>query len=343
MREAMNVVMIVPTGLGCSIGGHAGDAAPAARLLASACDKLIIHPNVVNASDINEMPANSLYVEGGMLDRFLEGEIELQPVRSNRVLVAANAPIDVNIINAVNGAHAAAGISLEIVELSPPLIMRGSLEDGRAVGEVDGWESVVQQVQPFEFDALAVTTPVQVDEQTALEYLRCGSVNPWGAVEAKASRLISMALNKPVAHAPAPTEQLKEFDEVVDPRKAAEMVSVTYLFCILKGLHHAPRIGLGISAGEVDCLVTPVGCWGRPHAACARLGIPIIGVAENEVTSPGGWEEWDRHLLDANVVLVQNYWESAGYILAMRAGVAPESTRRPLAKVVTIHKAEAAP
>ena len=55
---------------------------PSAQLLASVCDTLITHPNVVNASDINEMPANSLYVEGGALCRMLMGTAGLQPVRS---------------------------------------------------------------------------------------------------------------------------------------------------------------------------------------------------------------------------------------------------------------------
>ena len=58
----LNVVMLVPTGIGCEIGGHAGDAGPAARLLATVCDRLILHPNVVNGSDLNEMPENALYV-----------------------------------------------------------------------------------------------------------------------------------------------------------------------------------------------------------------------------------------------------------------------------------------
>ena len=56
--EAFNVVFLVPTGINATIGGHAGDAGPVARLLASVCDTLITHPNVVNASDINEMPEN---------------------------------------------------------------------------------------------------------------------------------------------------------------------------------------------------------------------------------------------------------------------------------------------
>lgn len=46
-----NAVFLVPTGIGAEIGGHAGDAAPVVRMLASSCDNLITHPNVVNASD----------------------------------------------------------------------------------------------------------------------------------------------------------------------------------------------------------------------------------------------------------------------------------------------------
>lgn len=39
-------VMIVPTGVGASIGGYAGDALPVARALSSVVDCLISHPNV---------------------------------------------------------------------------------------------------------------------------------------------------------------------------------------------------------------------------------------------------------------------------------------------------------
>lgn len=38
--------MIVPTGVGASIGGFAGDALPVARALSSVVDCLITHPNV---------------------------------------------------------------------------------------------------------------------------------------------------------------------------------------------------------------------------------------------------------------------------------------------------------
>ena len=51
------------------------------------------------------MPANALYVEGSILDRFLEGKVDLQEVSSNRVLVAINPPIKPETINAVNAAR----------------------------------------------------------------------------------------------------------------------------------------------------------------------------------------------------------------------------------------------
>src|SRR5258708_4343004 len=53
--NSFNVILLVPTGMNATLGGHAGDAGPVARLLASVADTLITHPNVVNGSDINEL------------------------------------------------------------------------------------------------------------------------------------------------------------------------------------------------------------------------------------------------------------------------------------------------
>ena len=105
-----NVVLVIPTGIRAEIGGHAGDAGPVARILAEVADKLVLHPNVVNASDVNEMPQNALYVEGSVLSRLMMGTVGLEPVRANRVLVVIDAHEDalfVNAaVNAVSGARA---------------------------------------------------------------------------------------------------------------------------------------------------------------------------------------------------------------------------------------------
>lgn len=49
---------IVPTGVGASIGGFAGDASPWARKFSSSC-QLIVNPNVVNAGGFSGINDNS--------------------------------------------------------------------------------------------------------------------------------------------------------------------------------------------------------------------------------------------------------------------------------------------
>lgn len=321
----MNVVMIIPTGIGCKIGGHAGDATPAAKLLGACCDKLILHPNVVNASDINEMPLNALYVEGSMLDRFLEGTIQLKEVRQNKILVAVNIPIKPEIINAVSAARATIGADISIVELKTPLRMVGTFKDGKATGEVFGWEELVEQVWQYEFDALAISSAIEIKDDVCLKYYKDGGVNPWGGVEAKASKLIASKLDIPVAHAPVEASsketQDKIYYDIVNPAMAAEAISNCYLHCVLKGLHRAPRIGKGLSVEDIDVMVSPYGCWGRPHYACIEAGIPIIAVKENTTIL--------NDSMPSEFILVENYIESAGFIMAMKAGISIESVRRP--------------
>lgn len=336
-KKDFNAVLIIPTGIGCEIGGHAGDANPVAKLLSSVCDTLILHPNVVNASDINEMPENCLYVEGSVLDRFLEGKVELQRVLSNKVLVVVNSPVRNETINAVSAARATIGLDTEIVELKVPLKMIARIETTGAKGYVIGWQELVEQVKDYSFDALAITTQIDCEKEVALNYFRNGGVNPWGAVEAKASKLIASQLfNKPVAHAPIESDdpELKTYNEVVDPRMSAEIVSQCYLHCVLKGLHKAPKIigvnstgdgifsGKGMSVDEVDCLVTPIGCVSYPHRACLGRNIPVIAVKENKTVLNDSMPD--------EFIIVENYWEAAGVMLAMKAGIHPTSVRRPL-------------
>ena len=335
----MNIVMIVPTGIGCEIGGHAGDATPAAKLLGACCDKIIVHPNIVNASDINEMPANALYVEGSILNRFLEGDVQLEEVRSNRILLVCNKPIRPESVNAASAARATAGIDVRVLGLDRPLEMIAKFDSaGRATGDVRGWEELCKQVYPYEFDALAISSPIFCAEDVQFHYFRHGGINPWGGVEAMASELIASRLSMPVAHSPTYGEtmstELKEFNEIVDPRIAAETVSFAFLHCILKGLHQAPRLGTGLNNKDIDYLITPVGCVGRAHHACMNAvpRIPIIAVKENtcKLNDP----------MPDEFILVDNYLEAAGYLMAVQAGVSPCSVRRPLEDTLILNQEE---
>lgn len=325
-------VLIIPTGIGASIGGHAGDANPVAKLIASCCDRLITHPNVVNASDINEMTENTLYVEGSMLDRFLEGDIELEEVRSNKILVVANPPLSTDTINAVSAARATLGVEIEILVLNTHLNLVASIENSTATGEVLGWRELVAQVRDFKFDALAIHSPVEVSRDVALNYYRHGGINPIGGVEAKLSKLVANELNCPVAHAPmdnsnpADVDLYHVFDSAVDPRLAAEAISTCYLHSVLKGLSRAPRVGKGLSVNDVDFLLTPANCVGRPHKACLAHHIPVIAVKENKTVL--------NDTMPDEFIVVENYLEAAGIIQAMKCGISPRSVRRPLANTV---------
>jgi hypothetical protein len=327
----MNGIFIIPTGLGCAIGGHAGDAVCAVNLIASQCDHLIINPNAVNASDINEMAANCLYVEGSTIDRFITGEILLQKRRRNKILLVTNPPISVHTINSANAARVSLGVGVEVVELETPLVIQAKFaDDGSATGDVSGVPELLAQVKQYEFDALAVQTPIDVDNEVVAYYLKHGGVNPWGGAEALASKMIAREIgDHPVAHAPREKEDsiFKNYSEVTDPRLSAEMVSVSYLHCVLKGLARAPLPRTGrvswtpalLSIADFDFLVTPDDCFGAPHVACLERGIEVIVVRENTSVLEKPFPD--------RCTFVDNYLECAGLIACRRAGIGEQYVR----------------
>ena len=344
-----NVVLLIPTGVGAEVGGHAGDAGPVAQMLAKVSDKLILHPNVVNASDLNEMPQNSLYVEGSIVTRLLMGTVGLQQVRSNRVLVVIDNHEDelfVNAaVNAVSGARAAYGLFCpEVVCLDPPVKLRARHSaSGRAAGRVENLESLCKLLDDRhgQFDAVAISSVIDVPLEYHQSYFdaRGDIVNPWGGVEAMLTHALSSMYNVPTAHSPMfESREIANMDPgIVDPRMAAEAVSTTFLQCTLKGLQRSPRIVTDAAAmlhpgvftvEDVSCLVIPDGCLGLPTLAALEQGISVIAVAENRNLMRN-----DLSVLSWNpgqYFRVGNYWEAAGVVAAMRAGIDPTSVRRPL-------------
>jgi hypothetical protein len=348
---------MVPTGIGAEIGGHAGDAAPVTRLLGATCDALITHPNAVNASDLNEMPENALYVEGSVLCRLLMGTVGLQRVRSNRILTIIDAHHDdlfVNLaINAVNAARSAYGIDCShIVQLDPPirLIARYSAS-GSAVGCVENLERLCEVLDQYrgEYDAVAISSVIGVPPEFHAEYFKSkgGMINPWGGVEAMLTHAVSSLYNIPSAHSPMlESQEIANADPgVVDPRMAAEAVSNAFSHCILKGLHRSPKIVTDpiamwhhsvLTAADVACLVIPDGCLGLPTLAALEQGIRVIAVSENRNLMQNDLSAlpW----ASGQFYSVENYWEAAGVLTALKAGVAPNSVRRPLSEAMVVKK-----
>lgn len=341
----MNGIFIIPTGIGCAIGGHAGDAVCAVNLIASLCDNLVVNPNAVNASDINEMASNCLYVEGSNIDRFLADETLLQKSRRNKILLVVNKPVSPHTVNSANAAMVSLGVDIEIVELDEPLVMRAFFEkDGTAGGEVGGVESLGRQVHRYEFDALAVQSPIDVDNEVVEHYLTHGGVNPWGGIEARVSKMIAREIGgRPIAHAPQQREDdfFKNYEGVPDLRMSAEMVSVSYIHCVFKGLARAPRsvskgytgmdgifnLGalahLGLHLRDFDFLITPW-CFGPAHEGALKNGIEIIIVRENSTVAQLALPATPR------ITIVENYLEAAGVIACRRIGIGEKYVRADL-------------
>ena len=343
-----NVVLLVPTGIGAELGGHAGDAGPVAQLLAEVCDTLVLHPNVVNASDINELPSNSLYVEGSVITRLLMGTAGLLPVRSNRVLVIIDAHSDSFFtnaaVNAVSAARATYGLDcVEVVAVDPPVKLFGRYSSsGCAAGRAEGAERIVSVLDSRRgrFDAVSLSTVVDVPFSYHQDYFDAAGtmVNPWGGIEAMFTHALSSIYDVPTAHAPMfESREIANADPgKVDPRMAAEAVSTTFLQCTLKGLKRSPRIIVDpaamreasvLTVEQVACLVVPEGCLGLPTLAALEQGIAVIEVAnsnlmDNDLESLP-WQQGQFYRAGS-------YLEAAGLVAALKAGIAPAATRRPL-------------
>ena len=356
---SFNVVMLVPTGVGAEIGGHAGDASPAASLVASCCDFMITHPNVLNASDLIHVPENVLYVEGSVITKVLMGTAKLIPVRSNRLLVIVQAHQDRLFtdaaINAVNAARAYFGLqTTEIVMVDPSFTMKGEYgPSGSAGGAVHGidriWE--ILDARLGEFDAVALSSVIEIPyELHSSYYYRKGElINPWGGVEAMLTHAISLKYGVPAAHAPMfESREIAEMDVgVVDSRMAAEVISLTFLQSVLRGLQRSPRIvgreaGTmgGLGAEHISCLIIPDGCLGLPTLAALQQGIKVIAVRENANIMRNDLSRlpWGK----SQFFQVKNYWEAIGVANCLRIGLDPLSVRRPLTGArLTYHCQEA--
>ncbi len=357
-NEVFNVVLVIPTGIDAIIGGHAGDAGATSILLAHSCDTLIIHPNVVNASDINEMTENTLYVEGSVLSRLMMGVVALQRTKLNRLEVILDEHEDESFmhaaINSVNAAVATLGLQPnEVLRLDSEFKMRSKYtSSGRATGEILGLENVFSALESRRgrYDAVALSSRIALDPKIREKYYREAIVNPWGGVEAMLTHAISSIFNVPSAHSPMESSQEIQNTDfgIVDPRIAAEMVSTTYLHCILKGLHKSPKIvtdltslnspGL-VNVSDISCLVIPDKCLGLPLLAALEQGIPVIAVRGNEnlMQNNIGNLPWEKDQL----YFVDNYSEAVGVLSCIKGGINPFSVRRPIASVpISIMKNE---
>ncbi|XP_061974371.1 uncharacterized protein LOC133696254 isoform X2 [Populus nigra] len=321
-RREYTSVMIVPTGVGASIGGFAGDALPVARALSTVVDCLITHPNVLNAAMLYWPMPNVLYVEGYALDRFAEGLWALQPVHQNKVGLVLDGGIEeelrIHHLQVADATRASLGLPvLEYIVTDTPLEVEKWVDSktGQSTGRIKHPGALLRAVKTLinrsQVNAVAVVGRFPDDDVEDVDDYRQGvGIDLLAGVEAVISHLVVKEFQIPCAHAPAMLPLL--LTEDLCPKSAAEEIGYTFLPCVLTGLSKAPQYLVKDSqslekgcllASDVDSVVLPIN-------ACAGDG--ALAFARSKI----------------NKVKVANYWEAIGVIAAHKAGINPHSLRR---------------
>ena len=283
---------IVPTGIGASIGGYAGDASCYARKFADKI-KLIVNPNVVNAGGFSGITPNMFYVEGYSLDNFFKGKINLLPSRKNKIGIVFDKAIPqdvlnvhINTMNAVKTVYDVniCGYQITEQEVGVEFYIDGN---GISTGGIKNTETLLkackEQLQQGA-EALALVCMFEDPEEDNLDYANGIGVDPVGGVEAIISHYISKELNVPCAHSPA-FEDYSVSSDIVDPRSASEYITPTFLPCILIGLAQAPKLtsSNGISIDNLDFLVMPYDAIGStPVFEAIKRNINVFLIKENK-------------------------------------------------------------
>jgi len=339
----LNVVVIIPTGVGASIGGFAGDALPVVRAIAQIADRVVTHPNVVNGASLYYPLHNLLYTEGYALSQFARGKWALRPVLSNSIGVIFDAGIEPDLLlrhqQVVDAARATLGLAIpHTIVTDLPLgveLRRGS--SGATWGTIDRPDSLLRPCGQLleatpRVNAIAVVArfPDDQDRELLAQYRSGVGVDALAGAEAVISHLITREFELPCAHAPAlsplsPSPHL-------DPRACAEELGYTFLPCVLVGLSRAPQLvtdpryllPTDLRSEQINAVIAPSNCAGSPALlAWAEQQTPCIFVQQNRTI---------LDVLPSDVgiegTIVANYLEALGVLVAMKAGVNPWSLVR---------------
>ncbi|XP_020599511.1 uncharacterized protein LOC110038925 isoform X2 [Phalaenopsis equestris] len=346
-QRPYTTVMVVPTGVGATIGGYAGDALPVARTLASVADCLISHPNVLNAAMLYWPMPNTLYVEGYALDRFAEGNWALQPVHHNKIGLVLDAGMEEELQirhrQVADASRASLGLPvLEYIVTDFPLEVEKWVnpKSGQSTGRIKNPDSLLRAVDILvnrsHVNAVAIVGRFPDDDLDEMEDYRQGKgIDSLAGVEAVISHLIVEKFQIPCAHSPAilPAPLCSS----LSPKSAAEELGYTFLPCVLSGLSKAPQYLVDwqgscndgcIVTGDIDSVILPIdACGGDAALAFARSSRRnkplLVAVEENETVLDDTPEK-----LGIQAVRVKNYWEAVGVIAAHKAGVDPNALRR---------------
>lgn len=339
-RRPYTVVLIVPTGVGASIGGYAGDALPVARAIASVCDRLIAHPNILNGAQLYWPLPNTFYVEGYGLDKFASGCWGLRSVHQNRVGLILDQGIELDLrlrqLQAADATRATLGLNLTdyVVTDAPINVELRTAASGASWGTIQNPDSLLRAaevlIKQAHAEAIAVVArfPDDTGSEALQQYRHGQGVDPLAGVEAVISHLVVRTFQIPCAHAPALLPL--PLDPDISPRSAAEELGYTFLPSVLVGLSRAPQFITSKSnriqpedlwADQVDAVVIPAtACGSSALLSLSQLPAQIIAVEENHTQMQVPPEK-----LGIKAIRVHSYLEALGVLVAHRAGISVDA------------------
>ena len=338
MTRPYTAIFIVPTGVGATIGGYAGDAIPVVRAISGVCDRLITHPNVMNGAMLYWNLPKVLYVEGYALDKFAGGDWGLREVHQNKIGLILDQGIEEELrlrnLQAADAARATLGLNIaDYVITDAPLKVELRMSDsGASWGTIANSDSLLRAadklINQTGINAIAVVArfPDEVDPIADQKYRMGEGVDTIAGAEAVISHLIVSKFRIPCAHAPAFSPP--ELDINLSPRSAAEELGYTFLPSVLVGLSRAPQLVdtrnnlSDIWVDEVDAVILPANACGSStvlnlNQRCYPLrDCLIITVEENQTQMQVSPES-----LNIKAVKVNSYLEAIGAIAAHKSGV----------------------
>ena len=352
-------LLIIPTGIGCSVGGYAGDAIPVARLLASASECLITHPNVMNGGSLYWPDPHIHYVEGYSLNLFAAGEVFLQPVRQQKVGLLLDAGLESDLkkrhLQVVDGCVASLGLDIGPI-ITTETALSINLEKGLSgsswgnIEEPDVLLRGAEKLKKAGATAIAVITrfPDDSDDLETKLYRQGHGVDIIAGAEAVISHFLVKHLLIPCAHAPGLAPLPVNYD--LDPRTSGEEIGYTFLQSVLVGLSRAPdliskstmqtkensffQVKTLLSDRNLGAVVVPEGALGgEAILSCIQKFIPLIIVSNQSVLNVSSAKmrlDLQTDYQDKKVFYAENYLEAAGLITALRHGINIKSLCRPI-------------
>lgn len=286
-------VFIVPTGIGASIGGFAGDAGFYAKKIAEEFP-LIVNPNVVNAACFSAISDNMLYCEGSSITDFFKGKIFFEETKKNKIGIIFDKGIPESVlnihINTINAVKTVYGTEITGYEITkePVGVDFYMTENNISSGSVKNIETLLNAGKKLINNGATVLAVVcRFEEPEEDGYSKGEAVDVVGGSEAIISHCLTRELKVQAVHAPA-FDDVTIKSDLVHPKAAAEYITPTFLPCLLLGLEKAPKITFckndkSISLKNIKALIMPYNSLGSSIVSDAiKMNIPVIAVKENK-------------------------------------------------------------